>query len=392
MKLFSWLFKNSSKPENRQKVAYQAFMGTNYGTILQTFALYHVLEKKFNCDVEIIGCGNFRNRQTPDEKLKETNLGDYLALTMRKTFENFNEAEFKYNLLLDKIPPEGLLTVGQEKELSTFDSVICGSDQVWKPSSFWFCGKRYMNYATKLNLNTIGYAPSVVVSSSEMVPQEYYEKWVEYMKAVRHVSTREISSSVFVSGLIGRISTPVIDPTLLLTRKDWESAFTTIPVIHEGIKNQIQDKDYCLIYFLDHFNYYKEQVFEICKKLHLEPVLLIGRDMGAKKTLNENCAYTDPNGFMHLIQGAKLVLCDGFHGCCTSIANEIPFLFFKKPKMKYLDERLSDLFVRLNLMDNVYQKGMDIDLDKLSPKRVADDIAKQRGISLLYLEESLKKE
>ena len=48
-----------------KRVAFLAFLGANYGTMLQSFALFHVI-KNLGYECEVIGADEFRTRPIPN--------------------------------------------------------------------------------------------------------------------------------------------------------------------------------------------------------------------------------------------------------------------------------------------------------------------------------------
>ena len=369
------------------KIAYQAFLGTNYGTVLQTFALYKKLEDiAGNDSVEIIGCSNFRKRPDPDTSLLTINEQKFLAQKMRKTFEFFIESNMKFSSVLDYIPADGMLKNEIKEELNKFDAFVCGSDQVWRPSKFWFCPKRYMTYAK--NKLTVAYAPSVVINKEKEIPIEYKEDWIKYISDVSYISTREIGSSFLIEHLVNKPCQYVVDPTLLFSKQEWTSLL-------EINKSENLER-YALIYMLDYYSYYKSFINNICKYYGLKQILILGRDMGDVPTLNKNSAETDPKQFITLLQNASLVIADGFHGCCLSIANNVDFLYMSNPLTNDIDRRIKDLFNRFSIKNRTATLTTEIkEIDCLNPinwDAVNKKVFKERKISALFLSKSLRGE
>lgn len=367
------------------RVAYQAFMGTNYGTILQTYALYRKLSEIAGIEnVDIIGCSVFRHRQAPDENLKNTNYKKYLVQKMRKNFEVFSEKHMRFSDVLDNIRGDAVLSDEQTNELQSYSSFVCGSDQVWRPSKFWFCPKRYMTYANAYN--TIGYAPSVVINKIKDIPSIYYEDWIAYLSKIKHISTREVGSSLMLENLLGRKCSYVVDPTLLMNSIEW------LEFAHSS--NLEIAQNYFLVYMLDYYDFYRDVINKIGNYFNLEPVLLVGREMGENPSLNSLMADTDPADFIKLLVNSKFVVCDGFHGCCLSIANNKPFFFFPRPDTKSmdLDNRIEDLLNRFCVCNRVYDKYKErsykqiLDLDWNS---INGFVQAERTASLVFLKSSL---
>lgn len=369
--------KKIKSPILNKKIAYQAFMGTNYGTILQTFALFSVMKVLGN-QVYIIGNSLFRHKKDPLKlNNKYTNDGKLCADLMRYNFDIFFNNTFTFDEILDSIPASGGLTELQKEQIKTYDAVVCGSDQVWRPSKFWFFPKRYINYACKLKINSIGYAPSIVLTNEGQVPKEIIKDWINLISQVEHISCREIASSVFLESLIHRKCQPVVDPTLLISKDSWAN-------ISEDSKVDVNidiSKPYIFSYFLDLRKFYADDIKSISKYLNLPIVDFYGREMGEAPVFNKEQASTDPLGFIKLINNSHVVLCDGFHGVCLSIALNKPFIYFNNPKRRSIDPRVADLFYRFEIFNHFYQGTDHIDniFDfewKNISRRVQDNVEK----------------
>ena len=339
----------------KKKVAYQAFMGTNYGTILQTFALYKFVES-LGYDIQIIGNHTFRHKSQPKSDLLEKKIYD--AQLMQYNFSRFFIKHFRFDDVLDDIPLDGTLSHEQTKRIRQYSSVICGSDQVWKPVKAWFYPKRYINYAVQNNINTIGYAPSVVFTDVSQISSEILEHWIKNLSLINYVSCREISSSIFVSSLINRKCVPVVDPTLLFNKDQWIK-YSSLGNVDNKLPN-LMSKPYLFVYMLDHFPLYKNIIEKIARHYNFSVIYFVGRDIGNPPSLNVEQINTDPLGFIQLIANSKAVICDGFHGSCLSIALKKPFLFFKSPNSRGLDPRLADIVNRFDLYSRVYHDSYDI--------------------------------
>ena len=129
----------------RGKVAYSALLGTNYGSTLQAFALYHtILSLGYDC--EVVCCACFTDAPKPGKKLKQENPRRYEYRRMRYLFAQFINANFRLSTELGhNISPP--CSADQVRMLESFDAFVCGSDQIWNPQSFWFSPASYLDFA-----------------------------------------------------------------------------------------------------------------------------------------------------------------------------------------------------------------------------------------------------
>lgn len=369
------------------KVGFLAFLGTNYGTVLQSFALNQAI-KKLGYACEVIGCDEFRHRKSPDISLKNSNPKEYDTLLMQKNFEYFINKWFHFNEIMSKIPANAVLTDLQRKELSSFDAFVCGSDQIWKPKGFWFCAKRYLQFAPEEK--RIGYAPSVGWNKVEMEAVSNIPQWRTWLSSVKYLSTRERTGSALVEKMTGRPVTTVLDPTLLLSPEDWNAFFPEGVVSAEITQQLMHGKPYMLAYLLDTYNKYKDYVHHLANRLNLEIIWLTGRDMSGP--VQRNCATTDPSGFVQLIRNASFICTDGFHGTCFSVNFSKPFAVLSKNDTTKNDSRMQDLLDRLGINGRIIKP--EDDPAEISAEMEYGSIQKkihaEREHSLNYLSKSLK--
>ncbi len=371
----------------QKKVGFLAFLGTNYGTVLQSFALYQAI-CRLGYECEIIGCNEFRGREYPAPILKETDPKQYDKQLMQKNFECFIDKWFKFNEVLGNIPANAILADEQKKELNVFDAFVCGSDQIWKPKGFWFCAKRYLQFAPEEK--RIGYAPSVGWNKIPADVAKNIPQWNSWLSTVRYLSTRETTGSALVAKATGRSVATVLDPTFLLKPEEWKEFLNERKFSNEIEKILDSGKPYMVAYLLDTYDRYQEYVRKLAQRLNVEIIWLTGRDNVGP--VQRNCAETDPPGFVSLIRNAAFVCCDGFHGTCFSLNHSRPFAVLSKGDATGNDSRMQDLMRRVGISGRIVNPGddpekLDIEIDY---DTVQKNISIEREKSLTYLSSALE--
>ena len=372
------------------KVAYLAWLGSNYGSVLQSFALYRSMEKLgYRC--EVIDYDHFIRDAEPPSALKDTDPKRYDDDLMRYNFDLFAHRHFVFNQTLQKINDDLTLSPPQSQEINSFAAFVCGSDQIWKPAGFWFSRKQYLQFAPALK--RIGYAPSVGWKSIPAVHEKNIPQWKEWLSGVAYLSAREPSGAALISEVTGRPVASVTDPTMLLTPEEWLSAMTEpryAPEIADILRSGAR---FMLAYFLDHRALFEKKVRALARRLRLKIVWLSGRaGLGA---VQDNCAETDPAGFINLVSKASLVCADGFHGTCLALNFSKPVLFFSPAWYpdKSNDARVRDLFTRFGIDPAtrtvtprvlVLTFAWELNYDDIKPR-----IAEAREQSLTYLRNAL---
>ncbi|MDD5638817.1 MAG: polysaccharide pyruvyl transferase family protein [Candidatus Pacebacteria bacterium] len=197
------------------------------------------------------------------------------------------------------------------KNLSNnYDFFITGSDQVWNP--FWTNSLYFLSFTNKDK--RIAYAASFGVSD---IPRRYNNLYKNWLSGMKNISVRETAGSQIVYNSIGKEVPVLIDPTLMLTKKQWFS------ISKRDTKRP--EKNYILIYFLGEKTRqkYKKQIKKIIKYSNLEVVSIA--DLKDKERYK-----ISPNEFIDYINSASLVLTDSYHGVIFSILMETPFIVFER--------------------------------------------------------------
>ena len=233
------------------------------------------------------------------------------------------------NMIIDHKSHKKLEEIAKE-----FDYFVIGSDQVWNPAYMADSFVSFMKFAEKEKC--VAYAPSFGV---EELPEKHIEEFKEGLLHIHKLSVREDEGAKLIKNLIGQEAQVVIDPTLLLTKEQWqEFAFET------EVKKP--KEKYILTYFLGACGEHKKRVNQLANQLGF-------------KVININsmaCKYhsANPQEFMALLAGAELVCTNSFHGHALSIVMEKPFISFAGfGKTK---SRIRTLLSKFKLENRNYQK------------------------------------
>lgn len=324
------------------KIASCYFM-TNYGSVLQAYALQHYLEEQ-GIEVENI-CIDGIKKQLDIAKIM-------FYIREAKNFSViFNKVGRVKKALRKKFNKEYEITLAKRsKEVKRFrkqyinispmfkskreigeylldsDAVIVGSDQLWLPSNI--VAEYYTLNFVMDEVKKISYATSFGVST---LPLTFKERTKKFLSRFSSISIREITGKEIIEDL-GLECTLVCDPTLLLTKKEWELA---IP------NRKYLDEPYIFCYFLGEIPEHRE----VAKRLKEETGYKIVALIHCEQYVKCDYGYADitpydvgPDDFINLIRHAAIVLTDSFHGTCFSIINQRNFFVFPRHRD---DEKLS---------------------------------------------------
>lgn len=199
-----------------------------------------------------------------------------------------------------------------------YDYFITGSDQVWNPN-FWnqkcaHANVRFLKFTSKEK--RIAYAASIAIHEIPKDKKQFFKDSLNEMKAI---SIREKAGAELVKNLIGREVPVVVDPTILLSKEDWQK-IELKPEWYNGEK-------YILTYFLGNPS---PVIEKIAKKNNWKIYDLMDKN-------NFDLYTSRVEEFIYLINHAQLVATDSFHASVFSILMNTPFLVVNRQQKGVVD-------------------------------------------------------
>lgn len=367
----------------------------NYGAELQAFALHHKL-KLLGYQNEIINYLFYKNpkyrnelkakplfKQTPISKLKEfvlkwidkysifTNPG--IAKVRAKRFSEFHGMYTKTSKVYHSYSELYDAT-------HDYDTFIVGSDQVWNPNNHTNIEPYYLTFAPE-KAKKISYASSFGVGS---ISKAYHQTYKGLFNNLDFISTREVDGVKLIKDITGKDAIHVVDPTLLLTKQEWEK----ILVPYESSEPYIlmfvfKNSKYVLDLALHLQQQTGYKIIRVCKnEMRVEPdsKIINIRDMG-------------PREFLGLYQKAAIVLTTSFHGSIFSLIFEKPF-YTITPGSKNNNSRQQSLLAMVGLEDRLIEEGApfpDIRVMEISYETVKSILEHKRVDSIQFLQEAINK-
>lgn len=270
----------------------------NFGTYLQAYALQQYLyllgyDNKILDDNIVVG-----NNVNWKFRIKKI-----FWRIRRKSYRIFTKSKHNSDDLFDDFKKKFLnidsnivpLTCLDKK----YDIFICGSDQIWNPSLLDNPNQTFY-YAEFSKKKKIAYAPSIGISN---IPSQYKEKVRDLISSFCELSLREPQGVESISKLTKKEVVKVVDPTLLLDKKDWESILP---------KSNTYISKYVLGYFLSPNTSYINAAIAYAKQRSLRFVLFFTDE----SYLKHDCELISagPIEFLNYIKHADILFTDSFHG------------------------------------------------------------------------------
>lgn len=343
------------------------FSGYNYGSILQALAGKLVLGE-LGYDCQLVGMKSLvkgrdirlkklltilyrsfllrRNRgvnalSTYQKSLNKTLIGDSVSL--------FAQFLNKY------LQPNYLSWEGLKKAAK--DSVACfaGSDQIWNSSTMYIDPMYYLRFAPASK--RIAFAPSF---GRDFIADYNVEKMSKWIGEFASLSVREDSGVKLIKDMTGRDAINLVDPTLIVDGDTWKK--------YLGIEDK--NENYILAYFLDKPSELARRVISELKELLSCEVIAIPYQFD-EMDYYDKLVPTGPVEFLDLINNAKCVLTDSFHGTVFSLNMHTPFYVFARDygSAHSQNSRVESILKKMHMQDRfepseVSQKYNQVDFSK----------------------------
>lgn len=237
-----------------------------------------------------------------------------------------------------------------------YDIYCTGSDQVWN-ALFTKGDTSFLLSFIKGNKKKISYASSFSIN---YIPDEYKKNYLKYLAEYQTISVREESGVGLVRELSGKEALWVCDPTLLLSKTEWDKIADQSHIQIEG--------HYILAFMLCYsFNPYPE-VQRIIDSVQRDTGLtVVYLDGGKKDYLRHNSKViksAGPAEFVELIRHADYIITTSFHGVVFSSIFGKPFTAIIKNGNN--DSRIQSFLYKVGLSQ--YASSYDADSIELSEK------------------------
>lgn len=264
-----------------------------------------------------------------------------------------------------------------------YSAVVVGSDQVWTPMSL---PNKFFNLLfVDDSVRKVAYASSFGVSE---IPGFQRKATGAYLDRFYKIGVREQKGKEIVDSLSSKSAQVVADPTLLLTREEWE----------EEIKDARpqETEPYIFCYFLGTNQEARQAVNELKAKTGYKIVTIRHMDeyVSEDEQFGDEAPYfVDPNDFVKYISKATYVCTDSFHCTVFSIVFHRRFMTFYRfaaTSRTGRNSRIDSLFNVLGVnREHIYLGDVSL-IDKPVDWATVDNLLKiLREESIAYLQNAL---
>lgn len=346
---------------------------TNYGGILQNYALQTVLKDMGN-EVWTIDIGKSKWKTWYIHTFKTVvkillgRKSKFLPTpTKKRRLERPLRRFVNANMRLTQ--PRTTLPMRRTLLKYQFDCLVVGSDQVWRPMyNYGYINDMFLDFAKDIKIKRIAYAASFGTDKWEYTKEE--EKTCSVLANMFDgISVREKSAINLCHKHLGIEATHILDPTLLLKKDDYLSLCLSIE----------KREPFIFAYILDKNSKKVEDIKNFAKSKGLPYFIKSAGPVVA----NEDSIEL----WLSYFRDACYIITDSFHGTAFSIIFNKEFYVYGNDERG--NSRFESMLGEFGLTERIIDKELtelsEIDWNSVNAKREA-----RRAFSLQWLRSKLQ--
>ena len=325
------------------------FSGYNYGSSLQALATKTIL-KDLGCDCELVAMRSLvKGRDIRIKKLMTILIRSLLVRDKNRT-NALSTYKGSYNKVMigdsvtrfasftnEYLEPHYMNWNSLKRLAKECVACFAGSDQIWNSSTMYVDPLYYLRFAPAEK--RVAFAPSLGRNFIAAYNRKKMSKWISEFA---YLSVREDSGVKLVKELTGREAIHLVDPTLMVSGDTWKKILNI----------DDRQENYILTYFLDKPSLFARKVIAELKETLKCEVIAIPYQFD-DMSFCDKVVPTGPIEFIDLINNAKCVLTDSFHGTVLSINLHTPFYVFGRNygTAHSQNSRIESILKMMNMQD-----------------------------------------
>ena len=334
----------------------------NYGTKLQAYAMQQLFNKFDNAEIINFNTKNdFRffsilGKLSPDVIISKIDNKKKIRRE-NKQFLELNSIRTKAIQTFDKdnyiFSPINKNSIDMSKNIKKYNTVVCGSDQLWFPRNI--CANWFNLSIVPENINKISFSASFGL---EKIPKKHYKMYRRFLKRLDSIAVREQSGKTIVKEIANRDANITLDPTMMLDIEDWDK-------IANKSKYNYKEK-YVFCYFLGNNEKHRQfatrlaqqEGYKLITMPHFKQWNNFEENFGDIQLFDVN-----PCDFVNLIKNAEIICTDSFHGTIFSLIYKrriAVFERFKKTDIASTNSRIYSLLDTFDLKNMLVEEDTDV--------------------------------
>jgi len=370
---------------------------TNYGGILQAYALQTVLERMGH-NVKVIDKSRYHFLpfyKKPFIYVYRILLKVFLRKNIKIQLEKYyNECIDRDKItqiytrpFIDKNIHQKHIEKFSEIKQNDFDAIVVGSDQIWRTiyANLFFQSTTaaYLDFAQKWdNLKRVAYAASFGTDRWEYT-KENTKKCRNLISKFNAVSVREKNGiSLCCENLNYKNAIQVLDPTLLLDASDYERLF------RKKLNNKKKGGLFC--YILDP-NEIKNSIIKKCEQNYKLKAFHVNSKVDDWNAPMEERIQPPVEEWLQGIADADFVITDSFHACAFSIIFKKQFLVIGNEKRGL--SRFTSFLDMFDLKDRLIvdkTPNDNLKCHEINYDEVYKELSTLRSVSFEFLKNNLQ--
>lgn len=271
--------------------------------------------------------------------------------------------------------------------LRTCCSFVVGSDQVLR-QAYVPVEKYLLNFTKGMSVTRITYAASFGRDNLSEYSPRLVKKTARLARQFDAISIRESSGVNLANRYWGVSATQHVDPTLLLDKEHFEK------LVMDDADNVYASPGNLFVYILDRDNTKAKAVIKTEKLLNLRAYELLPPTVNSYRVFKENIdLYRLPRvtQWLKSIMDAEFVITDSFHGCAFSIIFNKPFIAIgnKNRGIARFTSLLSTFGLQDRLISGLSELTEELLLSRIEWKNINHQLKNEQVRSISYLTEQL---
>ena len=297
---------------------------TNYGGILQAYALQTVLERMGH-EVHVIekekrplSINKYKMPLTYGKRIAKNLMGKKVPIFYEQKYNREQPIIRQYtDQFIEKYIHLIKYKEFSDIKESEYDAIVVGSDQVWRPKYFGInqIEQAYLRFAENWNIKRMAYAASFGTDEWEYTTKQT-SICGELLKKFDAVAVREESGVQLCKEHFRVEAQHVLDPTMLLEKEDYIKLFEA--------NNTPKSQGNLLCYFLDETDEKKELIKRVAKEKRLIPFNVKSKSEDINSPISDRI-QPPLEQWLRGFYDAEFVVTDSFHACVFSILFKKPF-------------------------------------------------------------------
>lgn len=355
---------------------------TNYGGILQAYALQTVLERMGH-EVGLISSAPVSSEKSLFRKIRHllSPVKRFVLHNLTPVKYSKDSARYTRKFMYKWIKFDRFKTIDSIPS-DHYDAIIVGSDQIWRKiyverySFFKHIESSFLNFTQGWEIKRLSYAASFGTDEWEY-DEESTNRCSELIQKFDAVSVREASGVTLCNKYLHHDAVQLLDPTLLLSKEDYLKLIKKRYRKNSGIMTYILDDDDS-----------KVSIVEELEEKTGKPVFRSNISFNKINKQLRGAVQPPLEKWLQSFDDADIIVTDSFHACVFSIIFNKPFVVI--PNITRGASRFHSLLKMINQEYRMIDTSKPLILDEAIMSNPNCNLSELQERSINFLKNNLK--